>query len=178
MNDEIKASAEGHFKNGLMCAESVVVTLTMAHGIESELLPKAATAFCGGMSRTCGTCGALTGAVMGISAVLGREGAGESYDAPFQAAGTVINKFEEEFGARNCDELLGCDLGTVEGQKTFKENRLHERASTTRAERLSLLKRYSEKQKREFLYCFKKAHKSGSGLALSSDRWGLDMGSS
>ncbi len=64
---------------------------------------------------------------MGISAVLGREGAGESYDAPFQAAGTVINKFEEEFGARNCDELLDCDLSTVEGQKKFKENRLHER---------------------------------------------------
>jgi C_GCAxxG_C_C family probable redox protein len=127
MKDEIKASAEGHFKNGLMCAESVVVTLTKAHGIESELLPKAATAFCGGMSRTCGTCGALTGAVMGISAILGREGAGESYDAPFQAAGTVIKKFEEEFGTRNCNELLGCDLGTAEGQNIFKENRLYER---------------------------------------------------
>ncbi len=127
MKDEIKASAEDHFKNGLMCAESVVVTLTEAHGIESELLPKAATAFCGGMSRTCGTCGALTGAVMGVSAILGREEAGESYDAPFQAAATVINKFEEEFGSRNCHELLGCDLGTTEGQKTFKENRLYVR---------------------------------------------------
>jgi C_GCAxxG_C_C family probable redox protein len=127
MNDEIKASAEGHFKNGLMCAESVVVALTKAHGIESELLPKAATAFCGGMSRTCGTCGALTGAVMGISAILGREAAGESYDAPFLAAGTVIKKFEAEFGTRNCNELLGCDLGTAEGQNIFKENRLYER---------------------------------------------------
>jgi C_GCAxxG_C_C family probable redox protein len=130
MNDEIKASAEGHFKNGLMCAESVVVTITMAHGIESELLPKAATAFCGGMSRTCGTCGALSGAVMGISAILGREEAGEPYDAPFQAAATVINNFEEEFGGRNCQELLGCDLGTVEGQKIFRENRLYERCLT------------------------------------------------
>ncbi len=38
---------------------------------KSDLLPKAATAFCIGMERTCGTCGALTGAIMDISPVLG-----------------------------------------------------------------------------------------------------------
>lgn len=129
MKDEVRANAEGYFNNGLMCAESVVMALAGAHGIESELLPKAATAFCGGMSRTCGTCGALTGAVMGISAILGREGAGKSYDAAYQAAGTVIKKFEEEFGTRNCHELLGCDLGTPEGQETFKKDRLRERCT-------------------------------------------------
>lgn len=130
MNKNVRASAENYFSNGLMCAESVVLALTKAHGIESELLPKAATAFCSGMSRTCGTCGALTGAVMGISAILGRDGSGKPYDDLYQATGTVIRKFEEEFGTRNCHELLGCDLGTPEGQATFKKEKLYNRCST------------------------------------------------
>ncbi len=129
MKKDVKTTAENYFNNGLMCAESVVLALTEAHGIESELLPKAATAFCGGMSRTCGTCGALTGAVMGISAILGRDGVGKSYDDAYQAAGTVIRKFEEEFGTRNCHELLGCDLGTEEGQATFKNEGLRKRCN-------------------------------------------------
>ncbi len=139
MKKDIKESAENYFNNGLMCAESVVLALTQAHGIESELLPKAATAFCGGMSRTCGTCGALSGAVMGISAILGRESAGKPYDDAYQAAGTVIRKFEEEFGSRNCQELLGCDLGTPEGQDTFKSENLRERCTnyTARAAELA-----------------------------------------
>lgn len=127
MKNDVKASAENHFNNGLMCAESVVLALTEAHSIDSEILPRAATAFCSGMSRTCGTCGALTGAVMGISAILGRDSSGESYDEAYQAAGTVIRKFEEEFGTRNCHELLGCDIGTPEGQNTFKEMELREK---------------------------------------------------
>ncbi len=130
MEKEIKASAENYFNNGLMCAESVVLTLTEAHGIESELLPKAATAFCGGMSHTCGTCGAVTGAVMGISAVLGREDAGASAREAYEAAGTLIKRFEEEFGTRNCQELLGCDLGTREGQRAFLKEGLREKCTS------------------------------------------------
>lgn len=139
MKDEVRINAENYFNNGLMCAESVVLALTQAHGIESDLLPKAATAFCGGMSRTCGTCGALSGAVMGISAILGREGAGKPYDDAYQAAGTVIRKFEEEFGSRNCHELLGCDLGTPEGQAAFKNEGLRSRCNlyTARAAELA-----------------------------------------
>lgn len=139
MASDIKTTAENYFNNGLMCAESVVRALTQAHGIESDLLPKAATAFCGGMSRTCGTCGALSGAVMGISAILGRDGAGKSYDEAYQAAGIVIRKFEAEFGSRNCHELLGCDLGTPEGQATFKNEGLRSRCNnyTARAAELA-----------------------------------------
>lgn len=46
--------------------------LTTALGIESDLIPRLATAFCSGVSRTCGDCGALIGAIMGVSLALGR----------------------------------------------------------------------------------------------------------
>lgn len=122
---DVRKSAEAHFASGLLCAESVVLALADANGIASGLLPKAATAFCSGMSRTCGTCGALTGAVLGLSVVLGRSNADESVQSSYTAAQQLIDAFENEFGSRDCHHLLdGCDLGTPEGQAVFKERNL------------------------------------------------------
>jgi C_GCAxxG_C_C family probable redox protein len=127
---DVRKSAEEAFASGLYCAESVVLALAQAQGIESDLLPKAATAFCSGMARTCGTCGALTGAILGISLGLGRSIAGEPVQAAYAATQRLIGEFEQAFGARDCHVLLGCDLGTAEGQATFRDNRLGERCAS------------------------------------------------
>jgi 2-aminobenzoate-CoA ligase len=121
--------AERSFASGLYCAESVVAALAKAQGIESDLLPKVATGFCSGMARTCGPCGALTGAMIGVSLAFGRSQAGQPVHKTYVATQELIREFEREFGARNCDDLLGCDLGTPEGQAKFHENRLHERCA-------------------------------------------------
>jgi C_GCAxxG_C_C family probable redox protein len=122
----VRRSAEDSFASGLYCAESVVLAVADALGVESELLPKVATAFCSGMGRMCGTCGALTGAIMGVSLALGRSEASESVQPAYAATQRVIREFEQEFGARDCHILLGCDLNTPEGQATFRESRLGE----------------------------------------------------
>jgi C_GCAxxG_C_C family probable redox protein len=125
---EVRMSAEESFASGLFCAESVVLAIAKAQGIDSEILPKAATAFCSGMSRTCGTCGALTGAIMGVSLSLGRSTAKDSVQLSYIATQNLIRAFEKEFGSRNCKELLGgCDLNTPEGQAMFKEQKLGQR---------------------------------------------------
>jgi C_GCAxxG_C_C family probable redox protein len=126
---DVRKNAEELFSSGLYCAESVVVALAKAQGIESKLLPKAATAFCSGMARTCGTCGALTGAIMGISLGLGRSNAGEAVQTSYVATQRLIQEFEGEFGSRDCHVLLGCNLGTPEGQATFRENNLGQRCA-------------------------------------------------
>lgn len=123
----VRKSAEESFSSGLFCAESVVLAIAKSQGIESDLLPKIATAFCSGMSRTCGHCGALTGAVMGISLVMGRERSTDSVQDSYLPAQKLVREFEEAFGSRNCNDLLGCDLGTPEGQAAFRERKLHER---------------------------------------------------
>ncbi len=123
----VRESAEESFSSGLYCAESVVLALAKAQGIESDLLPRMATAFCSGMARTCGTCGALTGAMMGVSLALGRSEANESVQPTYTATQRLIREFEQEFGARDCNVLLGCDLNTPEGQTAFSESRLWER---------------------------------------------------
>jgi 2-aminobenzoate-CoA ligase len=126
---DARQSAEKAFASGLYCAESVVLALARAQGVESDFFPKVATAFCSGMARTRGPCGALTGAIMGVSLALGRSRAGEPVYNAYAATQDLIREFEQEFGARNCDELLGCDLGTPKGQAMFHENRLQERCA-------------------------------------------------
>ena len=69
---EVRKAAEDSFASGLYCAESVVMAIADAEGVESELLPRVATGFGGGMARTGGACGALTGAIMGVGLALGR----------------------------------------------------------------------------------------------------------
>jgi C_GCAxxG_C_C family probable redox protein len=124
---EVRKAAEYSFASGLYCAESVVLSLAKAQGIESDLVPKMATGFCGGMARTCGTCGALTGAIMGIGLVLGRSNRDDSVKDAYLATQRLVAEFEQAFGARDCQVLLGCDLGTPEGQATFRSKSLGER---------------------------------------------------
>ena len=117
--------ADEQYSSGLYCAESVVKAIAKTYKIENELFPKVATALCGGMAKTCGTCGALTGAMLGISAIHGRNNPDESVEKVFKATQKLVVKFETEFGSKNCHELLGCNLGTPEGQEKFKKEDLN-----------------------------------------------------
>jgi C_GCAxxG_C_C family probable redox protein len=126
---QVRKSAEDSFASGLYCAESVLLALAKGQDIENEFLPKMATGFCGGMARTCGTCGAVTGAIMGIGLALGRSQAGQSVQPAYAATQRLIGEFEQEFGSRDCHVLLGCDLGTPKGQATFREKKLGERCA-------------------------------------------------
>jgi len=121
--------AEAFFASGYYCAESVVMAIAKSYGIESALLPGIATAFCGGVSRTCGPCGALSGAIMGVGLVLGRSRPDDSEEESYAVTQQLVRAFEQAFGARNCNELLGCDLGTPEGQAAFQADRMYERCN-------------------------------------------------
>lgn len=122
---DVRHLTEAAYDSGLYCAEAVVTGLARAQGIDSELVPKMATAFCSGMSRTCGPCGALTGAVMGLSLSLGRSQPGQPVNAAYAATEELVRTFEQEFGGRNCDQLLGCDIGSPEGQLKFEKEQLY-----------------------------------------------------
>lgn len=127
---EVQRTAEEAFASGgLYCAESVVLALARAQGYETDLLPRIATGFCSGMARTCGTCGALSGAVMGVSLAFGRSRTGDPVQDAYETTQKLVREFEQTFGSRNCHELLGCDLGTPEGQRRFREEGLRERCA-------------------------------------------------
>jgi C_GCAxxG_C_C family probable redox protein len=120
----IREAAERSFSAGLYCAESVALALARAQGVDSENVARIATGFCSGIARTRGTCGALSGAVMGVGLALGRAEPGEPVQACYAATQRLVHQFEQEFGAKDCHRLLGCDLGTPAGQAEFREKGL------------------------------------------------------
>jgi C_GCAxxG_C_C family probable redox protein len=92
-------------------------------GIQSDIIPKIATGFCGGISRTCGMCGAVSGAIMALNIFYGRNIPNEPADENYIAVRKLLGEFEKRFGSSNCKELTGCDLGTQEGHDTFISSR-------------------------------------------------------
>jgi C_GCAxxG_C_C family probable redox protein len=124
MHQEPSQSSRELFDNGYYCAESVLMALAEYQGIESDLIPQIATGFCSGVSRTGGVCGAVNGAIMGISLAAGRKSPDNSVERCYILVRTFVNQFEEKHKSTNCGQLLGCDLATDEGQHTFKAKHL------------------------------------------------------
>ena len=114
------------FESGFYCAESVLLAIAESKGITSDLIPKIASGFCSGISRTCGMCGAVSGGILAINMLTGRSSPKVSIQANYDAVKLFIYAFEERFNTTNCRQLIDCDLGTEEGQKTFNANNLIE----------------------------------------------------
>jgi C_GCAxxG_C_C family probable redox protein len=138
---KVRRLAMEAFDAGAYCGEAVAGALAKVQCADAEAIARAATAFCSGMSRTGGNCGALTGAIMGLSLALGRDNERASPAAAFAATAQLVHCFETEFGARNCHSLLGCDMRTSEGQARFLERQLYSRCEryTARAAELAAI---------------------------------------
>jgi C_GCAxxG_C_C family probable redox protein len=109
--------AAEQFRSGLNCSQAVLGEYADELGMDVRTAGRIACGFGGGMGRTGGTCGAVTGAIM----VLGLAACGPE---PGDVAARVrtyglVQSFIEEFEARHkttsCRELLGCDIGAPEG---------------------------------------------------------------
>jgi C_GCAxxG_C_C family probable redox protein len=121
--DETAQRARQYFASrDYYCAESVLLAMAEAHGIQSDFIPRIATGFCSGVARTCRTCGAVSGAIMGLSLLKGRSAPGAPVDEYYALVRELLERFEDKFGSMNCEELTGCDLGTQEGQAFFRAN--------------------------------------------------------
>jgi C_GCAxxG_C_C family probable redox protein len=89
--------------------------------IHSDIIPRIATGFCSGMARTGGMCGAVSGGIMAIGLLLGRNSPTDAIDPCYQAVRTFLERFAAKYKALCCLELTGVYLGTPEGRETFKE---------------------------------------------------------
>jgi C_GCAxxG_C_C family probable redox protein len=126
MNEQASQRSLELFRSGFFCAESVLQAIAEGLGIQSELIPRIATGFCSGISRTGGMCGAVSGAIMGINLVAGRNSPAESIEASYTLAQKLICLFENQYGTVNCRQLINCDLASEAGQRHFMENHLME----------------------------------------------------
>ena len=117
-----------------------MLSVAESKNIKSDLIPKIATGFCGGLARTCGICGAVSGAVMAINIFCGRSALDVPYEKSYVPVQKFIKMFKEKFRSTNCKELIGIDLGTEEGRKQFHVNNMREqcRKYTEEATRLAM----------------------------------------
>ncbi len=126
MNDVGKASKQ-RFLTGYKCAESVLLSIAEARGIQSEIIPAIATGFCSGMARTGGMCGAVAGSVMGLGLVYGRQNDEQSVDQLYQVEKIFLQEFTSRYGCTSCEGLIHCDFNTEEGKALFHSANLQEK---------------------------------------------------
>jgi C_GCAxxG_C_C family probable redox protein len=76
---------------------------------------KAGSALAGGVARKGETCGALTGAIMAVCSLVGRERLEdrEQYGAAMEEAGRIYDRFAEEIGHTLCWEIHKKRYGKV-----------------------------------------------------------------
>lgn len=103
----------------LLCAESVLLAVAEGLGVASPLIPRVATGFCSGLSRTDGACGAFSGGVMALGLALGRADAADDLDETYAPVQEYRDFFLSNFGGLGCTTVCGFNLGTDEGRKNF-----------------------------------------------------------
>lgn len=125
--NEIIDKALLNFKRGYNCAESVLLAIAKdALEPDSDVIPRIATGFGGGVSRQGYVCGAVSGAVMGFGLKYGRDNPEELRARTYNRVVEFYKQFQKRFGSIVCKELCGCDLSTIEGIRKFREEGVHE----------------------------------------------------
>jgi C_GCAxxG_C_C family probable redox protein len=114
--------------NHLNCAQTVLRCCLVATDGDPDLI-RACAYLGGGMARMGQVCGALSGAAvaLGLCGEPSAEGAGGTASSPFDRMQDLIRRFEAEFGAVTCRDLLGCDISTAEGFRHAKKTQATKR---------------------------------------------------
>jgi len=120
------------FNEGFMCSQAVLAAYAGQFGMDHETALRVSAAFGGGMGRMGEICGAVTGAFMVIGLKYGRIEVQDTKS--HQKTNRLVREFADKFKSVNrsivCRELLGCDLNTPEGQKTFVDKKLRDTLCT------------------------------------------------
>lgn len=102
--------AENLYENHrLCCSESLLLVLNHGFngGLSSEQAAQLGSGFCGGMGEAGCTCGALSGAIMGLGLLAGPHAKGGMSKKSFrQLAKAMHNRFHERFSSTCCRVLI------------------------------------------------------------------------
>jgi C_GCAxxG_C_C family probable redox protein len=120
--------AQALFRRGFSCSQAVVAAFAAEHGLDEEIALRLAQGFGGGIARRADWCGALTGAILIIGLKHGRVRPEDeaARERTYALVRDLLARFTARHGQVRCRGLLGCDIGTPEGQKQASEGRLHE----------------------------------------------------
>lgn len=121
-------AAEQLFREGYNCSQAVIAACGPDLGVDRDLCLRLAAPFGGGVCRSGGACGAVTGALM----VIGLRHGGITVTDPsrkgdiYARGQDFFARFRARHGALVCRDLLGCDISTPAGAQQAREQNLHE----------------------------------------------------
>jgi C_GCAxxG_C_C family probable redox protein len=106
------------FGQGFNCGQAVLAAFADRHGLGREGALRVGCAFGGGIARTGGLCGAVSGALMAIGLEHGRTTVEDeaARERTYDATRAFLEAFRHAHGSDVCRELLGVDIGTAEGR--------------------------------------------------------------
>lgn len=110
------------FAQGYNCSQAVFGAFAPSLGLSIDDAVRIACPFGGGMGRSGGRCGALTGAMMALgmfeaSALPNTEAKLRVYDRTRQ----LVEAFRERNGSLACNDLLGYDISSADELRAAKE---------------------------------------------------------
>jgi len=109
----------------LNCAQAVLSVFCAELGLDKNSALKVALAFGGGMGRTGGRCGAVTGAcmVLGLRPYPELKTPTERREKVYALVKEFNNRFTALNKSLNCTDLLGYDLSKAEGLAAARSNK-------------------------------------------------------
>lgn len=120
-----KEKALDYFNRKFHCSQAVLAAFADECGLEEEQALKLGACYGSGM-RQGEVCGACTGALMVLGALYGQY---DKADAQSRLTADKVNDemmegFRTVCGSYICNDLLGCDISTLEGRAYALENHL------------------------------------------------------
>jgi C_GCAxxG_C_C family probable redox protein len=114
-----------YFDNGYSCSQAVLLAFADILNIDKESTLKIASGFGGGMGRTRGVCGALTGGIMALGLITTQINPDSTINQPskektYQQTAALLSQFEETFGSIQCRDLIDLDLRETAGWEKTK----------------------------------------------------------
>lgn len=112
------------------CSQTTLAALIEAFGIGGQDLLRASTCLAGGIARRGHVCGALTGGLMMIGYLTGRDDLEmfPQYQRAMDYGNMLYRKFQEEFGTVSCSEIQKLKFGkTFDLQDPEEREKLHKR---------------------------------------------------
>jgi C_GCAxxG_C_C family probable redox protein len=123
--EETLKLVESYAEQRFLCSESCLMALARCQYIESPLIPRIATGLGAGMGRSGEICGALTGAIMGLSIRYGRDKVEPTKDRrPYWYSTELLKRFREEYHELRCPALLSLDIAKPVDYEEFNKRNL------------------------------------------------------
>lgn len=103
------------------CAETTLIVLQEAYGLNGATDSSPAMALNGGIAWSGGACGAITGAAMAVGRLAAQRIADhkEAKGTARSIIGHLMTAFRAQHEYVNCRDLIGLDISTEEGHAAF-----------------------------------------------------------